>query len=96
MKNLEIGCLTRDYLCLRSGVFKGAPHLAWEARDKFMHTPGICSFEVSPHTGKLFIGFDRHVLLDDVARQPVMLLLQAYFPELVASNRFHYIFRTLH
>jgi hypothetical protein len=96
MEKLDIGCLTRDYITLRSGIFKNDTHLAWNTRKRFMHTPGITSFEVSPYTGKVFIGLDRNVVLDEGARQEVMALLQTFFPELVDHNRFQHIFYTLH
>lgn len=96
MENLDINCMTRDYLCLHASVFVGNTPLAWRARQLFMKTPGINSFEVSPYTGKVFIGLDRYVLTSRVEGKAALGLLGDYFPELTATPRFQLLFRTAH
>lgn len=96
MENLTINCLAKDYLCLRSMRFYDNTSLAWLARKQFMHTPGITSFEVSPFTGQVFIGFDRHLMTKGDSSKEAMRLLQEYFPELIASKRFKQAYYTLH
>jgi hypothetical protein len=96
MTTLDISCLTRDYLCLYARLFEGNTPLAWQARQQFMNTPGIMSFEVSPHTGKVFIGLNRHVIMAAARNGQAMDLLQDYFPDLTASRRFQQLFPTLH
>ena len=96
MKNLEINCMTRDYLRLKASVFIGDIPLAWDARQRFMQTPGITSFEVSPRTGQVFIGLDRRVLSSLAEGKGALGVLGDYFPELTASARFQQLFRTLH
>jgi hypothetical protein len=96
MQKLKINCLTKDYLCLQASVFAGNTGLAWQARQQFMHAPGITSFEVSPFTGKVFIGLDRHIFMQGGANTEAMALMQDYFPALVASQGFQRVYRTLH
>jgi hypothetical protein len=51
---------------------------------------------VSPFTGKVFIGLDRHIFMQGGANTEAMALMQDYFPALVASQGFQRVYRTLH
>jgi hypothetical protein len=96
MEKTHIGSIARDYMLMQSNAFRGDADFAWRTKSRFMHTPGITSFEVSPRTGDVFIGFDRAVLVQPEAGQIVMNLLQEHFPDLIESQRFKRLCHSLH
>jgi hypothetical protein len=87
MDAIKIISIDKDFLVFEANNMRGGASLAWDIRDIFMNTPGIASFEVSPFSGSVFIGFERFSKQSDEGRA-VLALLQEHFPELTSSMHF--------
>jgi len=96
MDTLKIKFLTRDYLSLQADRFRGNSELASQTRQRFLRTPGIASFEVSPYSGGVFIGFENRLSTSGTDAGEALRLLTEVFPDLLASRHFNQLFRTLH
>lgn len=82
MGSLKIISLRNDYVRMRASDFAGNLPLAQRAREAFIHTPGVESFEVSPLYGDVVLCFDRRCLLVEAQGRALRELLEIYFPEL--------------